>query len=247
MILPLLLLLQSSNVPLPDAGQKRFEACTALTKSDPEKAVAEADMWRTGGGGVPARICLGLAYVELERWGPAAATFEQAAKDAEIQRDGRAGNLWVQAGNAALAGDDPAMARGYFDRALALPVLTDEMRGEAHLDRARADVAVGNLADARVDIDAALKLVPRDPMVWLLSATLARRQSDLPRATKDIGEAAMLAPNEAPIAYEEGNIAALAGATERARSAWARAAAIAPDSDAGQAAALALKGETAPQ
>jgi len=139
------------------------------------------------------------------------------------------------------------VARGYFDRALALPVLSDAMRGEAHLDRARAQVAVGDVVAARTDLDAALKLVPRDPLGWLLSATLARRQADLPRATKDIAEAAMLAPNEAPIAYEEGNIAALAGATDRARMAWQRAVTIAPESDAGQAAALALKGEGQPQ
>ncbi|OHT18157.1 tetratricopeptide repeat protein [Edaphosphingomonas haloaromaticamans] len=243
MILPLILLLQISSAPFPDGAQKRFEACAALAEKQPEQAVKEADAWRTGGGGLPARMCLGLAYVSLERWGPAAITFEQAAREAEIQRDGRAAPLWVQAGNAALAGDDPAMARGYFDRALALPVLSDAMRGETLLDRARAQVAINNLADARADLDKALTLVPRDPMAWLLSATLARRQGDAARATKDIAEAARLAPNEAPVAYEEGNAAALAGDMDKAKAAWQRAVTLAPDSDAGQAAALAIRGQ----
>ena len=242
MILPLLLLLQTSSAPFPDAAQQRFEACAALAKSDPAKAATEADSWRTSGGGLPARMCLGLAYAEQERWGPAAMAFEQAAREAEIQRDGRAATLWVQAGNAALAGDDPAMARNHFDRALALPVMSDVMRGEVYLDHARAQVAVGDLAAARSDLDHELALVPGDPMAWLLSATLARRQKDVARATRDIAEATKRAPNEAPVAYEEGNIAALAGAMDKARSAWAHAVALAPDSDAGQAAALALKG-----
>lgn len=246
MILPLLLTLQAAATPLPDATEKRFETCVALTKSDPEKALAEADAWRVGGG-LPARMCLGLAYVALERWDPAAVTFEQAAAEAEIQRDGRAATLWVQAGNAALAGDDPAKARGYFDRALALPVLADEMRGEVHLDRGRAGVAIGDLAAARADLDQAVKLVPRDPMAWLLSATLARRQEDAARAQKDIAEAARIAPQQAPIAYEEGNIAALTGNMERAKAAWTRAATIDPKSDAGQAATIALKNAIAGQ
>lgn len=246
MILPLLLALQSTAAPAPDAAGKRYEACVDLIRTDPEKALAEAEAWRMGGG-VPARMCLGLAYVALERWGPAAVTFEQAATEAEIQRDGRAANLWVQAGNAALAGEDPAKARGYFDRALALPVLSGEMRGEVHLDRARAGVAIGDPASARADLDEAIRLVPRDPMAWLLSATLARRQQDTPRAQKDIAEAARLAPQEAPIAFEEGNIAALAGDMAKAKAAWTRAATADPESDAGQAATMALKEAIAAQ
>lgn len=205
----LFLLLLAAPAPLPDPAEKRYEACAALVKSDPAKAQAEADAWRAGGGGVPARQCLGLAFVAQERWAPAASTFEQAAKEAELTRDGRAAPLWVQAGNAALAGDDPAKARGFFDRALALPVLSDMQRGETHLDRARAQVEVGYLPAAREDLDAALKLVPGDPMAWLLSATLARRQGDKPRALKDIAEAERLAPGEEAILAEKERIGVL--------------------------------------
>lgn len=240
MILPLILMLQSA----PPADQARFDACAALVKADPAKAEKEADAWRVGGGGVPARMCLGLAFVAQERWAPAAAAFEQAAKEAQLRGDGRSANLWVQAGNAALAGDDPGAARNHFDRAIASPVLSAAMKGEAHLDRARARVALNDLAGARADLDDAVRLVPTDPMAWLLSATLARRQSDKARAAKDIAEAARLAPDQAPIAYEEGNIATLAGEPDRAKAAWTRAATLAPESDAGQAAALALRGVT---
>lgn len=201
-VLALLFLAAATPAAAPDtATAKRYEECVALTRSDPAKAEEVANAWRIGGG-LLARKCLGLAYVAQERWGPATVAFEQAARDAEIVRDGRAAEMWVMAGNAALAGGDAATARGYLDRALALPVLTPAMRGEAYMDRARAQVEVNNLPAARGDLNEALKLVPKDPMGWLLSATLARRQNDGPRARADIAEAQRLAPNEEAIIAE---------------------------------------------
>jgi tetratricopeptide (TPR) repeat protein len=209
MIATLLFLLQAAAAGPPDPVAARFDRCAALVKSDAAKGVAEAEQWQRAGGGLPARLCLGLGYVEQERWAPAEIVFTQAATEAEIQRDGRAASLWVQAANAALAGDDPARARASLDRALALPVLTGALRGEAHLDRARAAVALGDLASARKDLDEAVVMVPTDPLAWLLSATLARRQGDAARATKDIACARRLDPTAPAIVEEEARIAAL--------------------------------------
>ncbi|MDB5684163.1 MAG: hypothetical protein JWM75_1861 [Sphingomonas bacterium] len=218
----------------------RFDDCAALAKTDPAKAAAQAEAWRLAGGGLHARECLGIAFAAQERWAPAELAFEQAAKEAEIQRDGRAAALWVQAGNAALAGDDPSKARQAFDRALALPVMSDPMRGETYLDRGRAAVELNDMAGARKDIDAALKLVAADPLAWLLSATLARRQKDADRAAADIAHAIRLAPDEPGVIFESGNIAALRGDHEAARAAWARAAEKDPEGPAGKAAMAAL-------
>jgi tetratricopeptide (TPR) repeat protein len=235
-------LLLLAATPALSAEQARFTACAKLVESDAAKAIAEADAWRVAGGGLLARQCLGLAYSAQGRWAPAAVAFEQAARDAEIRRDGRAATLWVQAGNAALAGDDPGKAKMAFDRALALPVMSKEMRGETHIDRARAGVASSDLAGARADLDKAIGLVPADPMVWLLSANLALRQNDLPKAQGHIAEAVRLAPDDAAVAYEAGNVAAASGAYGAALVAWRRAVEAAPDSPAGRAAAQALEG-----
>jgi tetratricopeptide (TPR) repeat protein len=247
-IMLFVILLAAAVTPL--SAEQHYETCAALVKQDPAKAIAEADAWRANGGGIPARQCLGLAYAAQEKWPSAAIAFEQAARDAEIQRDGRAANLWVQSGNASLAGDDTAKARAAFDRALALPVLSDPMRGEALTDRARAEVAADDPFAARADLDAALKLVPQDPMVWLLSATLARRQKELPRAATDIREALRLAPDASAVAYEQGNIAYEQNQLEMARGAWQRAIDLDKHGDeAGQAARMAiakLETETAP-
>lgn len=239
MTLILLFALAAAAAPQ-SALEKKFDACADLAKTDPAKAAAAADAWRVAGGGLLARQCLGVAYAAQERWAPAAVAFEQAAQEAEIQRDGRAATLWVQAGNAALAGDDASKARQALDRALALPVLSAAMRGEAYLDRARAAVALSDPDAARADIDQALKLVAADPMAWLLSATLARRQGDAKRAATDIAQAALLAPDEAAVIFEGGNIAELAGDHAAARTAWAKTVAKDSQGPAGRAAAAAL-------
>lgn len=225
----------------------RGRKCAALADRNPAAAIDEAQAWATTGGGMAARQCLGIAQSALGQWPAATTTFESAAKDAQIGMDPMAVVLWMQAGNAALAGDDPARARAAFDRALALPGLSDEMKGEVHLDRARAGVAVNDLAGAKGDLAEATRLVPRDALGWLLSANLARRMKDMPLAFSAIRQAAALSPDDPSIAYEAGNIAAAAGNVADARAAWTRAATAAPDSNAGKAAALALQGgEAAP-
>jgi tetratricopeptide (TPR) repeat protein len=221
--------------------EQRFSHCIALVDADPEKAITAAGDWRIQGGGLDARHCLGLAYAALGRWPSAMTAFEQAAQDAEALRDVRAADFWVQAGNAALAGNDYQRARSSFDAALAKGVLKTRDAGEAHLDRARTLVALRDSKAARVDLDAALKLVPEDPLAWLLSATLARREGDLTRASTDIAEAGKRAPDDASVALEAGNIAILSGADDAARTAWEAAVRTAPETPAGKAAADNLK------
>jgi tetratricopeptide (TPR) repeat protein len=233
----------ATTPPTPSASalEKRFAACVALVEADPVKAVAEAGTWQIQGGGVLARQCLGLAYAAQGRWLPAMTAFEQAAQSAESQRDGRAGNLWVQAGNAALAAGNADKARTAFDAALSGGSLKGAEAGEVHLDRARALVAIGDARAARADLDQAIKLVPADPLGWLLSATLARRSSDLARAQTDIQEALKRSPDDAAVAFEAGNVALLSGANDAARTAWTAAVKNAPASPAGKAAAEGLK------
>jgi tetratricopeptide (TPR) repeat protein len=245
-MIPFLMLAAALPLAQIEGDGARFKACVALIKKDPTAAIEQADEWARRSNNVPSRHCLGLAFVAAERWAPAVLTFEQAAREAELQQDGRAADLWSQAGNAALAGDDAAKARGYFDHALALPTLGPVMKGEIWLDRARTDVALGDLPMGRTDLDKGLALVSQDPFGWLLSATLARRQNDLPRAAKDIAIAVKAAPADPAVALEQGNIAAASGQMEAARSAWTRAAQLAPGEPEGKAAAAALAQMPAP-
>jgi tetratricopeptide (TPR) repeat protein len=234
-----LLALAAATAPS-TAGAPDFERCAALAKETPEQAVVQAEQWRLQGGGAKSRQCLGLAYAGLERWAPAATAFEGAALEAEKAKQPGASDLWAQAGNAWIAADDAAKARAALDRALLDPTLAQELRGEVHLDRARALVALGDLAGARGDLDKGLSLVPGDPFGWYLSAALAQREDKLPRARSDIDKAVSLAPDDADVLLLAGNIAGLAGDLPKAREWHERAARLAPETPAGKAAAAAL-------
>lgn len=235
-------LLQSVAGPPADASipQRRYENCIALATRSPVEGANEADAWRIVGGGYLARQCLGIAYANQQRWLPAATAFEQAAREAEVAKDGRAASFWAQAGNALLAGGEADKARTALNAAVALNVLTGLQLGEVHLDRARALVAAGDTAGARADLDKATTLAAADPLAWLLSATLARRTGDLPRAEKDIAKALELSADDAQVRLEAGNIAARKGDEATARVQWNAAIVNAPDSDAAKSARTAL-------
>ena len=224
-----------------DAQGDRFARCAALTQSDPAAARAEAGRWRISGGRYFARQCAGLAFATEKNWPAAAAEFEEAAREAQVAKDTRAANYWAQAGNAWLASGQPAKARVALDSALTAGSLTGLPLGEAQLDHARALVAAGELDAARSDLDLALTTAADDPLAWLLSATLARRMGNMPRAKLDIAQALKRSADDASVQLEAGNIAAMAGDEAAAREAWGTAARLAPTSDAGRNAVMALK------
>ncbi|HWH22969.1 MAG TPA: hypothetical protein VNT25_06770 [Allosphingosinicella sp.] len=244
-MISLMLALAAAQAPLTEEAQ--FKNCTSLAKSKPQEALSFANEWRMKGGGVSARQCLGLAYAALERWAPAAVAFEQAAQEAETAKDARRADLWAQSGNSWLAGEDGAKARKAFDSALASEGLTSELRGEVHLDRARAAVLLGDIASARADIDKGLQLVARDPFAWYLSSALALKEGKMAKAQADIAKAVELAPKDADVLLQAGTIAGQTGDMDAARSFYTRAASAEPNSEAGRAASAALAEPQAPK
>ncbi|AQR74237.1 tetratricopeptide repeat protein [Sphingomonas sp. LM7] len=237
-----LLSLQAATTAAPPVGQEppRYAECMDLATGDPSQGVAAASKWRVEGGGMLARQCLGVAYANQKRWPSAAAAFEEAAREAESAHDIRSSNYWAQAGNAWLAAGDPVKARAALDAALATGLLRGLALGEARLDRARVLVAAGDMDGARSDLDRALADAKADPLAWLLSATLARRQGDLVRAKADITEALQRAGDDAQVQLEAGNIAASAGDEAGARAAWGRVLELAPGSPSAESARKAL-------
>ncbi|SFK00899.1 Putative negative regulator of RcsB-dependent stress response [Sphingomonas sp. NFR04] len=227
--------------PVPAGEPPRFTKCMDLATGDPGAAIDEAVKWGTDKGGMFARQCLAVAYTNQGRWDSAAAAFEEAAGEAETAKDGpRAAVYWTQAGNAWLAAKKPPKARAAINAALASGQLKGLALGEAYLDRARAAVASGENDGARADIDVAIAKAGDDPLAWLLSATLARRMNDLPRAQKDIAEAVQRAGDDAAVQLEAGNIAAASGDEAGAKAAWNKVVAAAPSSPQATAARAAL-------
>ena len=200
-----------------------LEECADLARRDSSAAMAKARAWIARSNGPAAQQCLGFAQAKGQHWTDAAAAFREGARLAGSDR-ATAARLWSQAGNAALLAGDVAGAVTALNHALATGALPDGLaRGEAFLDRARAHVALKDVASARADLDEALRLAPQDPLAWLLSATLARRMNDLPLARRHIAEAVKRADDDASIALEQGVIAALDQNDVTARAAFLRA------------------------
>lgn len=228
-------------LPLAPETAAKLQACLDSATADPDAGIRAANDWRMAGGSFHARQCLGFAYAKADRWAPATVAFAQAAEEAERAGDvSSSARLWAQAGNAALASGEAAKARDHFDAALARGMADGLAKGEAYLDRARARVALDDLPGARQDLDSALDLAPRDPLAWLLSATLARRTGEMTLAQSHIARAVQMAPDDASVALEEGNIAILTDHADVARSAWQRAVRLSGQSTAGKAAAESL-------
>jgi tetratricopeptide (TPR) repeat protein len=235
--------LQPSPTPAaPLTDNDRLRACIALVRTAPQQAASEAQAWveEQGGSRLMARRCLGLAYVAQEQWAAAATVYEQAAQEADGANDpGRAG-FRAQAGNAWLAAGEPQRALQALDGALTTPGLDQAQRGQALLDRARGQVALGRADRARADIDSALQLVPREGFGWYLSAALARRSGDLARAASDIARARTLSPEDPDILLLAGTILGQAGNMNEAYTLYRRVVELAPNSEAGRQAAASL-------
>lgn len=173
----------------------------------------------------------------------AAQGFEEAAK-ASAEKDPKTARMWAAAGNLWIAASQPGKAAFDLDRALALPGLEAEQRGEALLDRARAAEAQNDLKTARARLTEAAASISDDPFYWYFSAALAIRESDVATAQASIGKALTLAPNEALILFEAGHVAHFAGDEAKAKSYWERAAAADPHGEVGKSArdAIAMLG-----
>ncbi len=235
-----LLMAQAAAVDMIPAERARYDRCVAAAGSGTAEAVRQANAWLVEGGGIPARHCLGLALLATGKPEAASQTFEAAARAAERRRWTSRIRGLGQAGNAAILAEAWPRAETLLNSAIVAAAGRAELRGNLLIDRARVRVELANLAGARADLGEATRLLPENPLGWLLSASLARRQGRLPDARTAIDKAAALAPENPDVEVEQGNIAALEGNDDEARRLWSAAAKAAPDSPAGKAAADAL-------
>jgi tetratricopeptide (TPR) repeat protein len=170
----------------------------------------------------------------------AARGFEEAAKGSS-DKDPATARMWAAAGNMWLAANQPGKAALDLDKALALPGLEAEQRGEALLDRARAAEATNDLRTARAKATEAAASISDDPFYWYFSAALAIREGDKATAEAAIGKALTMAPSDPAVLFEAGHVAHFAGDDDKARSYWMRAAGSDPSGEVGKAAAKAVE------
>lgn len=187
-----------------------------------------------------ALVCNALAAEKRGDHAGAAQGFEEAAH-ASSDKDIETARLWAAAGNLWIAAGQPGKAAFDLDKALALPGLEAEQRGEALLDRARAAEAQDDLKTARAKANEAAPTISSDPFYWYFSAALAIRENDPATAQAAINKALTLAPSDATILFEAGHVADYMGDDAKARSYWMRAAGSDPNGEVGKAAAKAVE------
>lgn len=187
-----------------------------------------------------ALVCRALEAQKSGNNETAAQAFEEAGK-ASNDKDPKTARMYAAAGNLWIAANQPGKAALDLDRALALPGLEAEQRGEALLDRARAAEAQDDLRTARAKLKEAAATISDDPFFWYFSAALSLREGDGPTATIAIGRALTLAPSDPAILFEAGHVADFNGNDDAARNYWMRAARSDPDGPVGKAAAKAVE------
>ena len=218
------------------AEAQRLLNCMQLAQQDPAAAIAEGARWALTDNGVEAHLCLGVGYENDGEWARAEQSYMQAHARAEATNDTRQIGILVNAGRMALADGNAETARSRFDTALASDQLGESERGHVLLERAQVHVVLDDGTAAQTDLIAAQALMPNDKLVWLLSATLARRQGNFDEAGDFIDRALELDQSDPAILLEAGNIAIGLNAYGVAEQAWGRASAADPDGPAGQAA-----------
>ena len=187
-----------------------------------------------------ALVCRALEAQKRGDDAAAAQGFEEAAK-ASSDKDPKTSRVYAAAGNLWIAADQPGKAAADLDKALALPGLEAQQRGEALLDRARAAEAQNDLATARAKLGEAGQTISQDPFYWYFSASLAMRERDAVTARSAIEHALKLAPNDPAILFEAGHVAGYSGEDDQARRYWQRAVAGDPNGPVGKAAAKAIE------
>ena len=214
------------------------KSCLDAIASSPVDAIDDAEAWRDavkGSALAEPNLCLGSAHARLEHWDEAEQAF-LAGRDAAAENDkALRAKLGAMAGNAALAQGAFEQALTTLDLARSDAASADDLRltGEIAIDRARALVALKREAEAATALVEARTSTADNPLAWLLSATLSRRQGKLAAAQAQIATAAELAPRDPEIGLEAGVIAMLAGNEAAARQSWQSAIDTAPDQRSG--------------
>lgn len=207
----------------PLADSRLLEECLALSKSDPQAALALVEARRGAARGLElAHLdhCRGVALSATEAFVQAAEAFAQALDAVPAGQSTYRARLGAMAGNAALAAGDAEGALGAFDQATADAAGQGALAGEIALDSARALVMLGEDEAAAEALAAARAALPYDAQAWLLSATFARRTGDLATAQTQIERAAEIDSRNRAVALEAGVIAVLSGREVAARRSW---------------------------
>lgn len=200
------------------AAAKKYTACMALARSNPEKAIGVAAAWERGGGEEGARHCSAVALLNNGAYQEAARRLESLA--ATSRRPGKRlkAELLAQAGQAWLIAGKTTEALSAQTRALELAGPQTELL----IDRAITRASIGEYWEAIDDLNQAVDRDSTRVDALVFRATAWRKLENLDLAQDDIARAVALAPGNVDALLERGNILSLRGDTAAAAQDWQR-------------------------
>lgn len=204
--------------------------CLAQAQAQPQAALARAEVWAKGNGGVPARLCQAAALYESGSYRAALRAFLDLAGSDHRRGAAFTASLYARAGWAALRLGDAVEAETLYGKAIGLAPDDADLR----LDRAFARVDQERYWDAIADLDVALRVAPDRADLYLYRAQARRELGQRGPALDDIAEALKREPQNAEALLLRGNLAAQEGDVAAARRDWSAARAVAPASPAGR-------------
>jgi len=225
--------------PAPDPDLEHpgwtYQTCLQLTRKQPDKAIELAGKWVNLGGGEAARHCQALALVALKEYGEGATRMEELAQQSKQDANVRA-NMLAQAGQAWMMQND--LTRAYAAQSAALQLVEQGSRQQVEIlmDRASTLADAGKFDEVLDDLDAALKIDPKNAQAWAFRASAYRSQGDIDGALADAERAVAAGPDNVSALLERGNLYRMQKRLDDARKDWLRILEVDPESAAADAA-----------
>lgn len=179
---------QSSITDIKSAEQVRLNACIELADTDAEAAFEESLAWLGEGARPAARYCNAIALIGLGNYREAAARFEELANAPDAGGLADRAIYLAQAGNAWLTAGYPDAALVALDNAVKIAETDPDIR----IDRAAANLMMGNYDQAIEDASVALETYPNNIEALQIRARAHLNLDDLDRAEGDMGRALLI-------------------------------------------------------
>lgn len=209
------------RAPRPQAVAPACPLGGATAPSEVARIAAQNAELLDGSDRISALQCLAMAQGDQGLWHEAAASFLAAREAAHGMPEWQA-RLGSQRAHALAEARRISEARTAFELAIedALAAGDPVTAGQIAADQSIVEVDAGDIPSAARTLESARERTPQSAQVWLLSATLARRQGALDQAQGYIERAADIDAFDPEIGLEAGVIAALGGRYTAARSSF---------------------------
>ncbi|WP_417810445.1 tetratricopeptide repeat protein [Thalassospira alkalitolerans] len=190
---------QGTDMTADDAQQ--YQACLKLARLKPEDGFESAIAWRDMGGGEPAKHCVAVALIALEKYEEAATRLNALADESTSPQPviagllAQAGQSWMMAGNLEFA---------WRDQTRALKIVQNDPT--LWVDRAMVLGMAGQYWDSIDDLNAALDIDPDNVEALIYRGTAWRMLETYDLAMSDIEHALELSPRNVQALFERANL-----------------------------------------